>query len=188
MKKTTTKLWLVITPVSLQPHQYMLFDGGMRHSVNSYSSLFNQGPNSPKFHGNPPHFVFTLHPSVFLHRYYHVTAQRLHQSYSHGSCKFNASLHNNLIFLMFFFFLWSGNYTFTSVLFFHQPANQKAASGAGRLSGEGGDPDVSADCQCEFVYFKRRCLNSCLICMITCCQRAFMESVAYRSSGRNINL
>lgn len=104
MKKTTTKLWLVITPVSLQPHQYMLFDGGMRHSVNSYSSLFNQGPNSPKFHGNPPHFVFTLHPSVFLHRYYHVTAQRLHQSYSHGSCKFNASLYNNLIFLMFFFF------------------------------------------------------------------------------------
>lgn len=97
MKKTTTKLWLVITPVSLQPHQYMLFDGGMRHSVNSYSSLFNQGPNSPKFHGNPPHFVFTLHPSVFLHRYYHVTAQRLHQSYSHGSCKFNASLHNNLL-------------------------------------------------------------------------------------------
>lgn len=97
MKKTTTKLWLVITPVSLQPHQYMLFDGGMRHSVNSYSSLFNQGPNSPKFHGNPPHFVFTLHPSVFLHRYYNVTAQRLHQSYSHGSCKFNASLHNNLL-------------------------------------------------------------------------------------------
>lgn len=86
------------------------------------------------------------------------------------------------------FFLWSSNYTFASVLFFHQPANQKAASGAGRLSGEGGDPDVSAGCQCEFVYFKRRCLNSRLICMITCCQRAFMESVAYRSSGRNINL
>lgn len=101
--KKKPKLWLVITPVSLQPHQYMLFDGGMRHSVNSYSSLFNQGPNSPKFHGNPPHFVFTLHPSVFLHSYYHVTAQRLHQSYWHGSCKFNPSLHYNLIFLMFFF-------------------------------------------------------------------------------------
>lgn len=105
-EKKPKAFWLVITPVSLQPHQYMLFDGGMGHSVNSYSSLFNQGPNSPKFHGNPSHFVFTLHPSVFLHSYYHVTAQRLHPSYWHGSCKFNPSLHYNLVFLMFFFMEW----------------------------------------------------------------------------------
>ncbi len=83
----------------------------------------------------------------------------------------------------------SGALTIRLPLYFlPQPANQKAASGAGRLSGEGGDPDVSAGCQREFVYFKRRRQNSRLICMITCCQRAFMGSVAYRSSGRNINL
>lgn len=70
-----------------------------------------------------------------------------------------------------------------------ETANQKAAPGAGRLSGEGGDPDVSAVCQCEFVYLKKTpSKNSRLICMITCCQRAFTGSVAYRSSGRNTNL
>lgn len=81
----------------------------------------------------------------------------------------------------------SVNYMFTAVLS-PPTANQKAAPGAGRLSGEGGDPDVSAVCQCEFVYFKRRRQNSRLICMTTCCRRAFMGSVVYRSSGRNINL
>lgn len=47
-------------------------DGDMQHSVNFHSSLFNQGPNSPKHHGNPPHCVSTPHPSVSL-----LQAQRL---------------------------------------------------------------------------------------------------------------
>lgn len=41
---------------------FMLFDGSMQHSVNFDSFLFNQGPNSPKFHGNPP--TLSVHTSL----------------------------------------------------------------------------------------------------------------------------
>lgn len=116
----------------------MLFDEGMQHSVNIYSSLFNQGPNSPKFHGNPPHLVSTL---VLLC----TVLPLLHISYikviSTGVVQG----------LSVFMFTRSINYVFS----LPQTANQKASSGARRLSGEGGDPDVSAIYQCEFVYFVR---------------------------------
>lgn len=164
----------------------MLFDGGMQHSVNFFTLLFSIKGQTVQNSTVIPHTLCShLTPVSFFTQHYHVTAQFLHQSYQHGSCKFNASLHyNQCDFLCF-------SRVLTIRLYFLPPrtANQKAASGAGRLSGEGGDPDVSAVCQCEFVYFKRHRQNSRLICMITCCQRAFMGSLSklwkeYKSSRR----
>lgn len=73
----------------------------MQHSVNFYFSLFNQGPNSPKFHGNPPHYMFTLHSMSFYSVLPCVTAHFIHQSYHQGSCKFNASALQSLIFVIY---------------------------------------------------------------------------------------
>lgn len=122
----------------------------------------------------------------FLQTVYHVTAQLLNQAFWRRSCD-NASLHY-IHLILYVTELRPRAYlcTFSPPI---QTANQKAASRAGRLSGEGGNPDVSAGRQCKFVYPpKKRCLNSRLICMTTCCQAAFVESVAYPSSARNINL
>lgn len=181
-KKKDPKLRLVLTPAPSSCHiSTCCLMEACDIVLIFYSSLFNQGPNSPKFHGNPPHFVFTLHP----------TAQLLHQVIDTGVASSTPScIMITLFFFVFLPFIYVTD-RYLSIYFYtclSPPANQKAASGAGRLSGEGGDPDVSAGCQREFVYIRGRWLNSRLICMLTCCQGAFMESVAYRSSGRKINL
>lgn len=138
----------------------MLFDGGMQHSVNFYSSLFNQGPNSPKFHGNPPHFCVHISPQCLFTQYYHVTAQFFTSKLSTWELQVQHlfALQSVLVFFMFFYFIYFRNVNYTCVYLCTflsplQTANQKAAPRAGRLSGEGGDPDVSAGCKCEFVYF-----------------------------------
>lgn len=152
----------------------MLFDGGMQHSVNFDSFLFNQGPNGPKFHGNPQHFMFALHSSVFLHSLpYNCTVSFFFFNSKLSAWEFNISV-----------FLFSGALTkHLHVLcsFLPQPANQKAASGAGRLPGEGGDPDVSAVCQREFVHFKKTPSQQPTHLHNNLLSESFY---AYRSSGR----
>lgn len=107
----------------------------------------------------------TQSSSYFLQTVYHVTAQLLTRGFWRRSCD-NASLHYIYLIL---YVTESCGHALTSALFPPRPktANQKAASRAGRLSGEGGNPDVAAGRQCKFVDSKKRCLNRRLICMTT---------------------
>lgn len=106
------------------PQRLLLLDGRIQHSVNFYFSLFNQGPNCAKHHGN--HLSTPSPPPSPPPQ---ERREDKHWLLLHSVCGPVNSPPS----------------LFTSV----SSANQKAASGAGRLSGEGGDADVSAGCQRE---------------------------------------